>query len=768
MNNPIFNTSDFTLSVYTNEKTLDSRLHSYRSVLAKREQPMAEQYELSLQIFTENQPLVPEIVVPLDHPFFFENMKFQFEWAFKCNPTNAWAAHHLTQINEGFRFSNRKQLFGELNTANDIGQFELPICYQLANGNIQKAVLKFEVLPSKIDLHRDLLAIYAAVDEEFPLFRFKFLGRTTQQSGIANQRGNFPLFWLSHFKQLRLELIRHLKVILQSPHQRLKSQIQYERAEKLKGKLSAKRIAQVKQHIKQGETQHRYVVEKKVLSLDTPENRFIKNVVVHCQNQLRHLLDIIQGDRFSDALRSEMKTWQQDIRKIEQQSFLYDLEPNQNEKASLVLQQKSGYSQIYHIWQDLKMYLDFLGNSREVSIKSVAELYEIWCFIEIKNLLLSLGFTQKKVEKEPLYLKGEEYQLKNGFGGAFILEKADMRIHLAHEPIFAKNSNHHIKSYWNVHKPDILLQAELPNGPKYIWLFDAKYRLNHREPSNSVVDEWSEQDYYTGQQDYAPEDAINQMYRYRDALIYEQRETLSQHSRPIFGAFALYPGFFDQTNVQNPYIEAINEVGIGAFAFLPSEDHSGSYWLKQFLEQKLEEMRSDIGYLQKPQRIPQLGMRQYHYRDLLMTIRIGDHRSEPYIGAYQKGSAMYYHTKADFIKMNFRHFAMEELQYLAVAYPKNGMWEIQYVYPIQQVSLKKRNKLSLDETGTETTNSEEMYYLFSLGKAIQLANPILDIPTDSFRKTIKFSTLVQFLQSENFAQIPSVYPNMLESIKDKS
>lgn len=84
-----------------------------------------------------------------------------------------------------------------------------------------------------------------------------------------------------------------------------------------------------------------------------------------------------------------------------------------------------------------------------------------------------------------------------------------------------------------------------------------------------------------------PDDAINQMHRYRDALLYQQQDDPIP-SRPTFGAFALYPGFMSQQpGTKNPYQEEIDRIGIGAFALLPAEDHSGSCWLQTFLEQKL-------------------------------------------------------------------------------------------------------------------------------------------------------------------------------------
>src|SRR5699024_1063423 len=96
--------------------------------------------------------------------------------------------------------------------------------------------------------------------------------------------------------------------------------------------------------------------------------------------------------------------------------------------------------------------------------------------------------------------------------------------------------------------------------------------------------------------DYVPDDAINQMHRYRDALIRvneNKHENGMDKSRPVFGAFALYPGYFDQISKPNPYSDTIDEISIGAFALLPSltqnstETDNSCYWLLNFLRQNI-------------------------------------------------------------------------------------------------------------------------------------------------------------------------------------
>ena len=84
-----------------------------------------------------------------------------------------------------------------------------------------------------------------------------------------------------------------------------------------------------------------------------------------------------------------------------------------------------------------------------------------------------------------------------------------------------------------------------------------------------------------------PDDALNQMHRYRDALV---QNLGGDKSRPVVEAFALYPSPQDQSTGENPYASAIAQVGIGAFPLVPrrEEDGMGRAWLKDHLKKCLE------------------------------------------------------------------------------------------------------------------------------------------------------------------------------------
>lgn len=467
-----------------------------------------------------------------------------------------------------------------------------------------------------------------------------------------------------------------------------------------------------------------------------------------------------------------------------------------------MLQQKTGYSAVYRIWQELKFYLDVFGNQSSISMKSVAEIYEVWCFLCLKHILEDgLGF--KLVEDSATKLAQNdffEYQLKDGFAGAFSFKRSDgVTAKLAHEPKFTKKGES-IRSYLVNQEPDIVLEVTLPKSSdsgsseekQFIWLFDAKYRIktdkNRFDDSNEDIEST----------DYVPDDAINQMHRYRDALIRLTEPCLpkspsssivglsAKKSRPVFGAFALYPGFFDQATKPNPYAAAIEEVGIGAFALLPIQvgpsqteyDYSGHQWLLDFLKAQIgtapntqtgqgnEAMYPVAGmaerlYVQEAARIPYYGMRQVLYPDLTMTVALGGQRGHDngYFEKFAQGTAQWYHLPQSTFLQIFKQHIAEEIRYLALASTSNtqsSTKQIDKLWPIKRVTVLPRNDITEDQAGKKS-DSADLYYLFELGKPLSLQTPVTNVPHRPMKNSMKLTTLTRLESVTKFADVDKVY-----------
>ncbi|MBA0217771.1 DUF2357 domain-containing protein [Pectobacterium brasiliense] len=810
-------TEHFELSIWCND--IAKRQQVYRNTLAKRVQhadalhpsvensvgsavrfsPAMDLQEVAVldeTLISEtlgNSPRVQSESITLREPLFFENAQYQFEWVFFNEVEQAALTHRVRLVNEGFRFAAKKRdiparLTGTVNTGNDVGWMRLPLSYRRA-GQDYRFTLAFEVLPTKMDLHRDLPEMYRVLDKNYPLWRFSLAEKTEQDAEQSKQRGDFPLLWLANFTALRQRLEQSLKIISQAPHRRLQPNVSFVRADRLKGRLPYRLAENVINDLKNGRSDKRYRVEKKHLSVDTPENRFIKMVVTQCKNRLaeferklRKNNQAPENQRLSDSFLTEIGSWQKPLIKMLNHSFLRDVsEFNGLAKSSLVLQQKTGYSAVYRIWQELKCYLDVFANQTSISMKSVADIYEVWCFLALRNILVDdLGFKDITPNRQALVLKNDfEYQLKNGFAGAFVFEREDGLVaRLAHEPHFSPNSED-IRSYFVSHRPDIVLKVEFPtpSDKRCIWLFDAKYRIQTKA---SQVDGSDADKYDIDKIDLVPDDAINQMHRYRDALIRITQDTSSvagQKSRPVFGAFALYPGFFNQNVEDNPYLDAISEVGIGAFALLPNNDgQAGCRWIVDFLKHQLgvagnyystQQLQERL-YLQEAARIPYYGMGQTLYPDLVMTAALGGKvgRTSTYFDNFENGTSAWYHTRVETFNAAMKkskNHVVAEIRYLAIASTSDldPHWKsIKKIWPVKSQKIVKRNELDVEQTGKLSVDTYDCI-LFELGKPLMLKTPIENVPHRPIRNSMKLTTLNALEAARQFNSVKEVYKEAL-------
>ena len=338
-----------------------------------------------------------------------------------------------------------------------------------------------------MDLESDFEVIFKEFEPDYNEWRYALI--TPTEHSFSRQRShqkNFPLLWLAHFRSLWDDIKQQTRLILNAPHNRLLSYERKLRAERIKGKIPARLELKISGDIAAGEFNRRYSVKKKVLSVDTPENRFIKFAISTMVCRLDQLVNITRKKEsarekanygLSEHFYKDLGSWKDALVSLQRAPLFKEVGPFSGlKKESLVLQQRTGYSGFYRAWQELKMYLDTFGQGSSLSLKSMDELYEVWCFLKIKNLLIDIGFELSEQDPPKIRQVGLDWQTTDGFGGAFKLEKKGIKIRLAHEVTFS-NTQGEIRSLTVKQKPDIVLEAKFDSGEKLIWLFDAKYRL---------------------------------------------------------------------------------------------------------------------------------------------------------------------------------------------------------------------------------------------------------------------------------------------------
>ncbi|MDB4468566.1 restriction endonuclease-like protein [bacterium] len=730
-------TVDFELSVWCNNVE-SSQAQLSNTLLARGiDVPASVIYFSPAVICPDIDENIHRAELHLDSPVFFENKSYDVEIIFSkslCSQfgdSHPKVRHRLRAVEESFRYNPKTgSLRATINTGNDVGWFKIEVFYPTGTDSVIQTVA-FEVLPVKIDMAGDIELINRDVDAQYPLWRYS-LAQKTQQHMQADrkQRQKFLLLWLAQFEKLWGDMERGLKHIVNAPHSRLLNYSFSVKMDRLKGKMSPALQVRVKESINSGESNKRFVIDKKRLSLDTPENRFIKFVITSSIEKISRITALAGvsehqsvNQRLSNSFFEGLQGWSKSLHRFKRHRLFQEVGNFSGmTRESQVLQQKPGYAKVYKAWQQLKWLLDLLGSDTSLSVRNVAELYEVWCFLQVRNILLELGFYEVTNDTAVLVNRGLDFAMKDGLAGAFHFNRVDgVSIRLAHEPVFREGTKP-VRTWMTTQRPDIVLRAEFQDGSEIYWIFDAKYRIDTDLMASS---------------DLVPDDAINQMHRYRDALIYqhESDSSYSDKSRPVFGAYVLYPGFYDQCSQPNPYQEAIEEIGIGAFSLLPSSDNSGCYWLRVFLEEKLgaalseySETKAEKFYVENAVRIPYKGTRVTHYDDLTAVFSSSmPDRSEDYIERLSTGKLAGYHTRLLATeRQSIEKHIVKELRYIAIALSDDGLIEsAKFVYPVKAVRLVKRGTLTIDQTGVDKFDDPNQdYWYFVLGKAIKQSNPL--------------------------------------------
>lgn len=284
-------------------------------------------------------------------------------------------------------------------------------------------------------------------------------------------------------------------------------------------------------------------------------------------------------------------------------------------QESAVLQQRSGYSQVYKTWLMLKNSLDLVDGKTDIGMKKIWELYEIWCFLIMKRLVakvLGLDLHNKNEVEEN---KGEMLDLfidsKVRHDITFKAHNGD-EVRLEYQHTYNRRSED-MKTVTTEQRPDIVLEIVKNNylneaGKSFVltYLYDAKYRVQDDEAQGALD---SGENIDTA--DYPLPDAINQMHRYRDAIYYSMDNSIRPHGKEVIGGYILFPGRTDGKKIESRYFyKSIKQVNIGAFPLLPADkDHKDDLVQCDLLERHLREILLEDSVIEHVKNsIPQKGL----------------------------------------------------------------------------------------------------------------------------------------------------------------
>lgn len=613
---------------------------------------------------------------------FFDNADYPIWIEFKDYVKEAQFGSILQNDNDRFSF-RRHILAGFINYKNEIGRSEIQIIYKV-DKETRAFRFGFEVLSTKLDYHEHWRTIVEDIEREYRMLSLDYMRRTFH--GFSpDQNGEHPdIVWWSVFEGEQQKFIKACKSIIDRPRHRLHGEEGYLRADKLK---------QTPHNIENRLAEHRkepaylYRVEQHILSNDTQENRFLKFALHQISKRYEDLRQRIEAVKTaSGTMKSAMLATSETLKRLQHHPFFRTIGRFKGiSQESMVLQKATGYSQVYRTWNLLRRAYSLNDGLYRLQTKDIATLYEIWCFIEVSHIV-----------KEQLHLENEDVEHRNrmemngifswelgkGEHSRILFRKDGVELaELVYNPKNADKENDNVGMKDLVvptvpQKPDIVLQLtknDLQQGMKMTYLFDAKYRIDGKDKGVDVP----------------PEDAINQMHRYRDAIYYKDYNA-NALKKEVIGGYILFPGDGEPNDVAvSKFYKTIKEVNIGAFPLRPKDVEN-----RKLLENFIDELIHTKSYETIAHVIPQKGAYVEVGNRVLIGLVKEDNRL---FQAFMDGTATLYYSGKQFPTT----IALQDLHFFMPYIKGKGIRDVYEIVKVRTITGKEAKQTDEDDADSK-------------------------------------------------------------------
>lgn len=613
---------------------------------------------------------------------FFDNADYPIWIEFKDYVKDAQFGSILQNDNDRFSF-RRHILAGFINYKNEIGRSEIQIIYKV-DKETRAFRFGFEVLSTKLDYHEHWRAIVEDIEREYRMLSLDYMRRTFH--GFSpDQNGEHPdIVWWSVFEGEQQKFIKACKSIIDRPRHRLHGEEVYLRADKLK---------QTPHNIENRLAEHRkepaylYRVEQHILSNDTQENRFLKFALHQISKRYEDLRQRIEAVKTaSGTMKSAMLATSETLKRLQHHPFFRTIGRFKGiSQESMVLQKATGYSQVYRTWNLLRRAYSLNDGLYRLQTKDIATLYEIWCFIEVSHIVKAqLHLDDEDVEhRNRMEMNGIfSWELGKGEHSRILFRKDGVELaELVYNPKNADKENDNVGMKDLVvptvpQKPDIALQLtknDLQQGMKMTYLFDAKYRIDGKDKGVDVP----------------PEDAINQMHRYRDAIYYKDYDA-NALKKEVIGGYILFPGDGEPNDVAvSKFYKTIKEVNIGAFPLRPKDVEN-----RKLLENFIDELIHTKSYETIAHVIPQKGAYVEVGNRVLIGLVKEDNRL---FQAFMDGTATLYYSGKQFPTT----IALQDLHFFMPYIKGKGIRDVYEIVKVRTITGKEAKQTDEDDADSK-------------------------------------------------------------------
>ena len=697
------------------ERRVKSDALSYCEYRASREGtlPLVNPKELTKGV-QELNPEVGQTEWKEHHPVLFETCEYQFAVEFhnlrdtadeKHRPR---VRHRMKAVGENFKFYPNGRhsgiLVGSIDFLNSPGKFAFAFEYRDEQDSIQSGQMELYVASPKLDTKNDLRQITALINQEYENYVFDYLTLLFSSFSPVRAERNNSIIWLSIFRSVVDDYFKSVRFIMSRPNNKPMRKTYHARPEHIR--RWSQQEEERYRNMGTDADKHYFRYEQMENTVNTRENRFVKYSLHVLGKKFREVFSEVSGlSKDMDAEeRKNLAEYTHTFRQLETSAFFQKVGEFEGfRQESAILQQRSGYSQIYKAWLMLKNSLDLVDGKTDIGMKKLWELYEVWCFLVMKRLIAKvLGLDLNDSE----HVREDKSQMLNTMVKSEMTHVVEFDnkangdvVRLEYQHTYNRSTKE-FKTTTTEQRPDIVVTIRKPDGFVLTYLYDAKYRVQD-DKNDCELDEGADIDIA----DYPLPDAINQMHRYRDAIYYAMKEDERPRGKEIIGGYILFPGRTEGDTIENRYFyKSIRMVNIGAFPLLPAdEEHRDDVVLCDLLEKHLKEILMENSvYEHVKDSVPQKGLYYTDVKPKKGIVYVGYvNKDNPFIDDFLSCKAEMYYTGGEDTKHDLD---IQQIKYLMpiVKGKING------VYKVSAINAARKRDKAINE---KTTNDGVRFFL---------------------------------------------------------
>lgn len=538
--------------------------------------------DFSLQVLGQQQQHAPF--------YFFEWQNILFNAVF--NENEKFKPPFFLIINEGVKHRSKKISGIDILSAyfafkNQVGQTIIKIT-DSRNQTIFK--LSTEVFPQKMDYRSDYRMMMSEIADILQNLAYSLLKDTFQKARPRPEGHTTENEWWNILDRLFESLMLSLSVIKRQPkheiiREDLVAPINRIKKASVKNKIwfqrNPKYISKEQGLLLPDGNRFTHALStRKFTSYDTYENRFVVYAIrqtIHRLSSYKKEIEKQNNTGEYEFFINRINTYLGNLHSKLNDGFFNEVsEFEKRNYFSTTLTKGAGYRDFLQIYLLLSKGLEILQNDVfKIEQKDIATLYEYWCFLSLVKII------QQKNKLDLIY----QDIIKISAGRFNVELKTGAQSSLK----FKNNYSEEIEVYFNRkfsadnssftydQKPDHAISFKKSGYANPFWfIFDAKYRFVEDQHATSFD---------------APDDAIGQLHRYRDAILHHFKDSQTYRTAiKNLGGIILYPYPLPESGYKtNKYYKSIEKVNIGALPFLPGKTRLVADYLDDLLNRKTPE-----------------------------------------------------------------------------------------------------------------------------------------------------------------------------------